>query len=123
MKAPRYIEEVGVVGSLFAVACCLGVSAVVSVVTAIGLGFLLRDAILLPLAIVFLALTVWGLAAGWRRHHNVAPLAIGIAAALAILVSAFVVHVRAAAFGSVGVLIAATILDVVLRMRRSRSVA
>lgn len=50
MKAPRHVEEVSILGSLFALACCLGVSAVVSVVTAIGLGFLLRDAILLPLA-------------------------------------------------------------------------
>ncbi|MBI3181538.1 MAG: hypothetical protein HYZ28_05295 [Myxococcales bacterium] len=38
MRAPGHMEKVGVLGSVFTAACCLGISAVVSVATAIGLG-------------------------------------------------------------------------------------
>lgn len=36
-------------GALFAAAGCLGVTAVVSAVTAVGAGFLIKDVLLIPL--------------------------------------------------------------------------
>jgi hypothetical protein len=55
----RYLDRIGVGGSLFAALCCLGFPALVSLLSAIGLGFLMNDAILIPLLILFLARTIW----------------------------------------------------------------
>lgn len=41
----RYLDRIGVGGSLFAALCCLGFPALVSLLSAIGLGFLVNDAI------------------------------------------------------------------------------
>jgi hypothetical protein len=43
-------------------------------VSAIGLGFLLTDAILVPMLAVFLAVTLYGLWNGFRRHGSRVPL-------------------------------------------------
>ena len=47
----KHLDKLGVVGSLIAALCCLGVPTVLSIFTAIGLGFLINDAVLLPLLI------------------------------------------------------------------------
>jgi MerC mercury resistance protein len=51
----RHLDKIGVGGSLFAALCCLGFPAVVAILSAIGLGFLINDDILRPLMIVFFA--------------------------------------------------------------------
>jgi len=61
MSARDHIDKAGLLGSVLASLCCLGVSAVVSIVTALGLGFLLNDAVLLPLLVASLLVTLWGL--------------------------------------------------------------
>lgn len=118
MTAPRHADKVGVAGAAFAAFCCLGITAVVSVVSALGLSFLLNDAVLAPLLILSLALTLWGLASGWRRHRNVLPLAIGSAAGLALFVTSFLAPLKAAAYASIGALVLASILNVLLLRRR-----
>ena len=49
----RHLDKIGVGGSLFAALCCLGFPALVSILSAIGLGFLINDDILRPMMIVF----------------------------------------------------------------------
>jgi mercuric ion transport protein len=44
----RFLQSLGFLGSLFAAACCLGVSFLISGLTAIGAGFLIHDRYLLP---------------------------------------------------------------------------
>lgn len=68
-------------GALFAAACCLGVTAVVSALTAIGAGFLIRDAILIPLYVLFLALSIWLLYRSAKAHGSLAPFWVGLAGA------------------------------------------
>jgi hypothetical protein len=46
--------------------CALGFPALVSILSAIGLGFLINDDILRPMMIVFLLLAIFGLALGIR---------------------------------------------------------
>jgi hypothetical protein len=53
----KHTDKVGVFGSVFAALCCLGFPALLSILSAIGLGFLINDAVLLPLLIVFLLVT------------------------------------------------------------------
>ncbi len=38
-----HLDKFGIVGSFVAGACCLGLPAVLSVVAAVGLGFLIKD--------------------------------------------------------------------------------
>lgn len=64
----------GPVGAAIAAACCVGFVPVLTALTAVGLGFLLHDAILIPLLVGFLALTLWQLVRDRRRHGRSEPL-------------------------------------------------
>ncbi len=83
-------DKLGFLGTLFASLCCLGVSVVIAPLTAIGLGFLINDLILLPLVLVFLLITLWGLYTGWKRHGVRLPLFLGIFAAVLLIPSFFI---------------------------------
>ncbi len=114
------LDKIGIVGSFVAAACCLGLPAIVSLVTAIGLGFLIKDAILLPLMVLFLALTLIGLYLGLRVHRHPLALILGGASAGAALVFVFVDPNKVAAYLAITGLIVAGILNVVSR-RKSAS--
>jgi mercuric ion transport protein len=117
MPWKEHIDKLGVAGSLVAGACCLGLPAVLSIVTAIGLGFLINDAILLPMMIVFLAATLTGLALGYRVHRRPWPLVLGGISALAVFFFIFVQTVRTAAYLAIAGLVVASALNVILRRR------
>ena len=117
MGIAGHLDKIGVPGSIVAAICCLGVSALVSVATALGLGFLLNDAVLLPLFVLFLALSLWGLAAGWRRHGNHAALVLGVAAGAVLFVFAFVRQSTPWAYVGVAGLVTASVWNVWLARR------
>ena len=66
-------------GSVFAAACCLGISAVVGALGAMGLGFLINDFILFPLFFGFTGFTLWTLYRSTRRHASITPFWVGLA--------------------------------------------
>ncbi len=68
----------GLVGAAIAAACCLGISAVIAAVGAVGLGFLIHDAYLFPIFVGFIALSLWLLYRSARGHANVAPFWLGL---------------------------------------------
>lgn len=68
----------GLLGSSFALLCCAGVAPVLGLLSAIGLGFLINDAVLVPLLIVALGVTGWGLWQGRRCHGHKLPALIGL---------------------------------------------
>ncbi len=80
-------DKIGVVGSVFAALCCLGFPALLSILSAIGLGFLINDAVLLPLLVIFLLVTLLGLVLGMREHHRASALLVGIVSAAGSLFS------------------------------------
>lgn len=82
-------DKLGFLGTLFASLCCLGVSVIVAPLTAIGLGFLINDLVLLPLVLIFLLITLWGLHNGWRRHNERRPFLLGIFAGTLLIPSFF----------------------------------
>jgi mercuric ion transport protein len=59
----------GLSGAAIAVACCLGLPVVLSAVAAVGLGFLLHDAFLLPMFVGFAGLNLWTLYRSARKHE------------------------------------------------------
>jgi hypothetical protein len=71
-----------IAGAGFAGACCLGVTAALSVLTAIGAGFLIHDAFLVPLYLGLLALSVWFLYRSARTHGRAAAFRAGLTGAI-----------------------------------------
>jgi mercuric ion transport protein len=114
----RHLDKVGVFGVVFAALCCLGVPAVFSIAAALGLGYFINDAIMMPLLVVSLVVALFGL---WleRKHHG-RDLAFGVGLAGALTTLVFVVVIPNTALASVGiaVLVAASFINVWLRMRR-----
>ena len=47
------------IGTAITAACCLGLPVVLSALAAVGLGFLINDAILIPLFIGFISFNLW----------------------------------------------------------------
>jgi mercuric ion transport protein len=117
----RHLDKIGVGGSLFAALGCLGFPALLSIVSALGLGFLVRDAVLIPLLVVFLILTLIGLLFGMRHHHQPWVLVLGAVSAAVTFVS---IGLKASGiFAAIGVavLIAASVLNVWLRSQQLRT--
>ncbi len=111
-------EKWGPLGAIFAAACCLGLTWLVSLLTALGAGFLIRDSILLPLLVVFLAVTVWGLWRSYRRHSWVVPLATGSSGAALLLVGMFMA--RPLSYVGIALLVAAPLLDLYAQFIKER---
>lgn len=115
MSLTEHLDKLGVVGSFIAAACCLGLPAIISIFAALGLGFLINDAVLVPLLLVFLAVTLFGLFQGYGRHKRIWPLVVGVVSALAVLIFIFVAFSAPLAYVAVGGLVAASVLNVIAR--------
>lgn len=113
-----HAEKWGPLGAIFAAACCLGLTWLVSLVTALGAGFLIRDSILMPLLVVFLAVTVWGLSRSYRRHSWAAPLVAGSSGAVLLLAGIFTA--RPLSYAGIALLIAAPLLDLYAQFIKER---
>lgn len=115
----KHTEKVGVVGSVLTALCCLGFPPLITVLTAVGLGFLINDAVLIPLLVAFLLVNLGGLYLGMRQHGQPWPLLLGAASAVATFVFIAVAFNRP--FASLGVagLIVSSILNAWLGMRRA----
>jgi len=77
-------------GTTFAAVCCLGVGWALAALSAIGAGFLINDAFLIPLFVAFLGLNLWLLRRSARRHGDLRPLYLSGAGAAAALGGLFV---------------------------------
>lgn len=104
-RASRRATGAGILGSAVTLLCCAGVAPVLGIVSALGLGFLLHDAILIPLLILGLGVTVWGLWQGRRCHGRSGPLAVGLVGSL-ITVGGLLAWVPLAFAGFTGVIVA-----------------
>lgn len=80
MKGIRALvgEWIGLVVAGIAAACCLGISAIITAVTAIGLGFLIRDDYLFPIFVIFVLFSLWILFRSCRRHRKMLPFWLGL---------------------------------------------
>lgn len=114
----KHTDKVGVAGALFAALCCLGFPALLSILGAIGLGFLINDAILLPLLAVFLIVTLSGLYLGVRHHSSWLAFGLGVLSAVMTFVFIVIAFNRLLAAVGIAGLIVASILNVWLRMRQ-----
>lgn len=84
-----------IVGSIFSSLmvgfCPVCIPAIGAFLSAIGLGFLVRESVLKPLLLVFLAATLFGFAWSYLREHGrLGPLILGIAFAVGLYISRYV---------------------------------
>jgi mercuric ion transport protein len=117
MALKDHLDKLGIIGSFIAAACCLGLPAVLSIVTAVGLGFLIKDAILLPLMVVFLVVSVIGMYLGYRVHGRPWALILAIVSSAAAFFFIFVHTIKFAAYVAIAGLMLASILNVVSRQK------
>jgi mercuric ion transport protein len=119
-RLERFADWAGPAGSVFAALCCLGVPWIVSAITAVGLAFLKSDAILWPLLIAAILLSIWGFWIGYRAHRGALPLAVGVTSAASLIAGVIFVHgfpARELIYaGSIGMVVA-SIWNVALRKR------
>jgi mercuric ion transport protein len=109
-----HLKSVGFAGSLFTLLCCLGFGPLIALLSAVGAGFLVNDAVLAPLLLVFLVIGGVGLRAGYLRHGRISPLVLHISSATAVFVFTFALFaVPLVWLGIVG-LFAASVWDFVL---------
>ena len=77
-----HLDKIGVDGWPFAALCCLGFPALVFILPAVGLGFLVNHDMLRPLLIVFLLVAFLGLTLGIPHHRSTWALIVGILSAV-----------------------------------------
>ena len=73
-------------GAALAGACCAGAGWALAALTAVGAGFLINDAILIPLFVALIGLSVWLLFRSARVHRNLRPAYLAAAGALGALI-------------------------------------
>lgn len=91
-KALRFADGTGVVGAVFAALCCAGAPFIVSGLAAVGLSFIRKDAILLPLMTASLAIALWGFWKGRSVHRATGPFALAVAGSVALFSGVVYVH-------------------------------
>jgi mercuric ion transport protein len=116
----KHLDKVGIGGAIFAALCCLGFPALISIVSAIGIDFLINDAILVPLLVVFLLVTLIGLYLGIRHHCSWLAFAMGATSAIVIFIAVGVVSNKLLAIVGIAGLIVASMLNVWLRTSHSK---
>ena len=104
---------IGNIGAIFAGLCCIGTPALLAALASVGLGFLINDLILLPLLLIFLGISIWGIQRSTSLHNQRAPLTLAAVSGVVILTAVWFSR-PLVLLGLVG-LIAASVWDVVLR--------
>ena len=64
-------------------ACCLGVPVLLAALTTLGLGFLIRDAFLIPIFAALLGFTLWLLYRSCQTHGSLTPFWMAVMGSLA----------------------------------------
>ena len=96
-------------GAAFAAACCAGAGWALAALTAIGAGFLINDAILIPLFVALLGLSLWLLFRSARVHRDLRPVYLAALGALGALVGLWTSTV--VLFGGLGLMVASSLWD------------
>ena len=91
------------------VACPVCWPAYAGLLTSAGLGFLISAVYLLPLTVAFLTLALGAMISRARERHGYQPFLLGMVAAGGVLISKFVWESNSAIYGSVGLLVMASL--------------
>lgn len=117
----NHTDKAGLVGTIFTVGCCLGLPGFLPLAAAVGLGFMTDMAVVKPLLLALLGLTVLGFIPGFRRHGKIYPLVASLLAALVVYWFMFVSYRPQYIQAAVLVMVASSLLNLfwVIRQRHS----
>lgn len=124
-RAASWLSFFGSVGSVVTVGLCpVCIPAIGALLTALGVGFLAQEAVLKPLLILLLALTVAGLGWSWlKEHRNPTAFLAGILFAITLYAGRYVYFGggvnEIVEFSGMAGLIAATAWNLKLRRQKS----
>ena len=96
-------------GAAFAAACCAGAGWALAALTAVGAGFLINDAVLIPLFAALLGLSLWLLFGSARAHHDLRPVYVAALGALGALVGLWTSTL--VLFAGLGLIVASSLWD------------
>ncbi|RJQ85052.1 MAG: MerC domain-containing protein [Desulfobacteraceae bacterium] len=116
-----HLKKVGLTGSLLTLLCCLGFGPLIALLSAVGAGFLVNDAVLAPLLVAFLVIGGLGLAATYRRHGRSAPLVVHAAGAIVVFMFTFVGFVAPLVWMGIAGLVAASVWDLIAGRQTRRA--
>ncbi|MBI4482892.1 MAG: MerC domain-containing protein [Acidobacteria bacterium] len=85
MSLKDHLDKIGLGGSVLTALCCLGFPAILSFMAAIGLGFLLKDTILILMLGLFLLVTLYGLYRGFKVDRKKVPMGLGVVSSVALV--------------------------------------
>ncbi len=88
----RFADSAGVVGAVLAALCCAGAPIILAVLSALGLSFLRKDAILLPFMFVALLIALWGFWRDRSTHGANGPLLVALVGMLALTAGVIFIH-------------------------------
>lgn len=104
--------------------CPACLAAYAGVLSALGLGFVLEERVLAPMIVLFLILTVLGIARSTRSHRNKGPLLATVAGAALVVAFRLVWNEPIALYGGAALIVAASLWNLWLkRPRRQRATA
>jgi mercuric ion transport protein len=89
--------------------CPLCWPAYATVVSSLGLGFLVGTTYMLPITTSFLGLTLWVLAFRARLRRGLPPFLLGLVASAAVLIGKFYLESNPVMYSGVGLLVAASV--------------
>jgi len=104
-------------GSFFTLLCCLGFGPLIALLLTVGAGFLINDAVLAPILIVFLVIGGIGLGITYRRHRRKGPLLVHLSSGAAVFGFTFVGFVAPLVWLGITGLVAASVWDFVIGRR------
>lgn len=91
-KTATLADGAGVMGAVLAALCCAGAPIVLSVLGALGLSFLRKDAILLPFMSLALLVALWGFWTARRQHGKPGPLMLALVGTVALVAGVVFIH-------------------------------
>ncbi|WP_394838022.1 MerC domain-containing protein [Pendulispora rubella] len=107
----RHIDKFGVSGSIFAGTCSLELPPFVAIFPALGLGWLLDEAVIHQMLFVSLVVMFAGLVVGARYHRNPLALAMAVVGAGLLASSMLVFHGPSTTYVGMALLIVASWLN------------
>ena len=116
-----YLDKIGPLGTIFAALCCIGTSSLLAFLSAVGVGLLINDAILLPLLIILLAMSIMGLYSSFKHHANRWPLILGGLSSIFIFFFIYGWLLRPLVYVGLLGLIGASVWNIFLRKRRGQA--
>jgi mercuric ion transport protein len=113
----RGIRNAGFGGVVLVGICCLRIPILLSILTAVGLGFLVKDVFLVPLMILFLSAMLATLSFDYAAHRRKWPLGLAILSSSALLFFAFACRLKPAVYLALAGVLFARIASVFFRRR------